>query len=226
MKIGYARVSGVGQDLQAQMDTLKAEGCEVIYQEKLTGTTKDRPEFQKLLEALKAGDTLVVTKLDRFARSAEDGIHFVKELLAKGIKVHVLNMGLLEDTPTGRLIIGIMSAFAEFERDMIFERTQDGKALARQNPGYREGRKPTPKAKLNHAMELLKTHSYTQVVEMTGISKSVLIREKRRRKAKQKEHEKIEQIFECRKDMQDFRSGEDLANEAIKILDDLDNLIK
>jgi DNA invertase Pin-like site-specific DNA recombinase len=182
MKIGYARVSGLGQDLQSQLDKLKEEGCEVIYQEKWTGTTKERPEFQKLLEALQPRDTLVVTKLDRFARSAEDGIHFVKELMAKGIKVHVLNMGLCEDTPTGRLVIGIMSAFAEFERDMIFERTQEGKALARQRPGYREGRKPTSRVKLNHAMDLLETHSYTQVVEMTGISKSVLIREKRRRK--------------------------------------------
>jgi DNA invertase Pin-like site-specific DNA recombinase len=183
MLIGYARVSGLSQDLQIQIDKLKAKGCQQIYQEKMTGTKKERPEFQKVLEALKPGDTLMVTKLDRFARSAEDGIHLVKELLAHGVNVHVLNMGLVENTMNGRLLLSIMSAFAEFERDLIVERLQEGKEQARQNPEFREGRKPTPRAKLAHAMTLLETHSYTQVVEMTGISKSVLIREKRKQKA-------------------------------------------
>jgi DNA invertase Pin-like site-specific DNA recombinase len=83
--------------------------------------------FNKLLETLKEGDTLVVTKLDRFARTTADGINLVKELFEKGIKVHVLNMGLVEDTPTGRPILSVMLAFEEFERDMIVERTQEGK---------------------------------------------------------------------------------------------------
>ncbi|BDG37246.1 recombinase family protein [Saccharococcus caldoxylosilyticus] len=180
MKYGYARVSTVSQDLEAQIQTLKAEGCEVIYSEKFTGTKADRPQFKALLERLKEGDTLVVTKLDRFARSASDAMIIVKDLFKRGVKVHVLNMGIVENTPTGRLIFNILSAFAEFERDMIVERTQEGKAIAKQKPDFREGRpKKYSKKQIEHALKLLETHSYKQVEEMTGISKSTLIRAKR-----------------------------------------------
>ena len=86
----------------------------------------------ELLQVLKEGDTLVVTKLDRFARTTADGINTIKRLFENGIKVHVLNIGFVEDTPTGRLILNVMLAFAEFERDMIVERTQEGKAIAKQ----------------------------------------------------------------------------------------------
>lgn len=82
----------------------------------------------------------MVTKLDRFARTALSGTELIKDLLQNGVKVHVLKMGLVEDTPTGRLILNIMSSFAEFERDMIVERTQEGKAIAKQNPDFKEGR--------------------------------------------------------------------------------------
>src|SRR5699024_7728219 len=116
---------------------LKNEGCERIYQDKLTGVTKERPELQQLLHDVKEGDTLVVTKLDRLARSTMEGIETVKKLFSQGIKVHVLNMGLVEDTPTGRLILGGMVAVAEFERDKNLELTQDGKATAKQDPNFR-----------------------------------------------------------------------------------------
>ncbi|MBU8877950.1 recombinase family protein [Bacillus sp. FJAT-29790] len=183
MKYGYARVSTVGQDLDAQIQTLENEGCKKIYSEKFTGTKKNRPEFQELLSILKEGDTLVVTKLDRFARSTVDGIQTIKALFEKGVKVHVLNMGLVEDTPTGRLIFNIMSAFAEFERDMIVERTQEGKAIAKQKDDFREGRPVVHKKKaIEHALKLLESNSYKQVEEMTGISKSTLIRAKRKLK--------------------------------------------
>ena len=86
------------------------------------------------------GDTLVVTKLDRIARSATQGIELIQSLLDKGVVVHVLNMGVMDNTPTGKLIRNIMLAFSEFERDMIVERTQEGKAIAKQNPEFREGR--------------------------------------------------------------------------------------
>ena len=129
---------------------------------------------------LKKGDTLVVTKLDRFARSAEDGVNLIKELLSKGIKVHILNMGLVEDTSMGKLILRMLSAIAEFDRDMIVERLAKGKAIAKQNPDFREGRpKKFTKKQVVHALQLLKTNSYTQVEEITGISKSTLIRAKR-----------------------------------------------
>ena len=86
---------------------------------------------------MQSGDTMVVTKVDRIARSATQGIELVQKLLGRGITVHVLNMGLMDNTPTGKLIRNIMLAFAEFERDMIVERTQEGKTIAKQNPDFR-----------------------------------------------------------------------------------------
>ncbi|PAD25232.1 resolvase [Niallia circulans] len=186
MKYGYARVSTIAQDLEVQIQELQAEGCEVIYKEKFTGTKTDRPEFNKVLEALQEGDTLVVTKLDRFARSADEGIRKVKALFARGVKVHILNIGLIENTPTGRLIFNILCSFAEFERDMIVERTQEGKALAKQRDDFREGRpRKHSKKQVLHALELLKTHTYKEVEAMTGIKKRTLINRKNELEAKQ-----------------------------------------
>lgn len=183
MKYGYARVSTLQQDLEAQTQALKNEGCEDdnIYSEKFTGTKADRPKFKQLIAKLKKGDTLVVTKLDRFARSTVDAIQTVKNLFERGVKVHILNMGLVEDTPTGRLIFNIMSAFAEFERDMIVERTQEGKAIAKQREDFREGRpNKFNKKQIQHALSLLVNNSYKEVEKLTGISKSTLIRAKKK----------------------------------------------
>ncbi|WP_375199773.1 recombinase family protein [Bacillus sp. RS11] len=183
---GYARVSTVGQDLEAQIQQLEQNGASIIYQEKFTGTKTDRPQFNELLNVLKEGDTLMVTKLDRFARSAWQGSKLVNELVECGIKVNILNIGLLDNTPASKLIKNIFLAFAEFERDMIVERTQEGKAIAKQNPNYREGRKPTyTKAQLDHAMELKETHSFKQVEAKTKISMSTLKREAKIRKAQE-----------------------------------------
>lgn len=183
-KYGYARVSTQGQDLKAQVKTLKAEGCEVIYSEKFTGTTKDRPEFKAVLGVVQSGDTLVVTKLDRFARSAEDAIHVIKQLHTQGVRVHILNMGMVDNTATGKLLLTVLAGFAEFERDMIVERLNEGKAIAKQREGYREGRKPKyTKAQLDHAMKLKETHSFTQVVALTNIPIATLKRESAKRKA-------------------------------------------
>ncbi|MFE6377306.1 recombinase family protein [Bacillus subtilis] len=187
MKYGYARVSTVSQDLESQVAALENQGCDVIYSEKFTGTKADRPKFKEVLSKLEEGDTLVVTKLDRFARSTVDAINTVKELFSRGVKVHVLNMGLVEDTPTGRLILTIMSGFAEFERDMIVERTQEGKAIAKQSADFREGRpNKYSKKQIQHALELLNDHSYKQVEDITGISKSTLIRAKKKLQAPSK----------------------------------------
>lgn len=144
----------------------------------------DRVEFQKLLSNIEEGDTLVVTKLDRFARSAEDGFKLVRELLQKDIKVHILNMGLIEDTDMGRLILRMLSAISEFDRDMIVARLAEGKVIAKLNSDFKEGRPKTYSRKqLDHAMELLEKKSYTEVEQVTGISRSTLTREKRKRKA-------------------------------------------
>lgn len=144
---GYGRVSTLGQQrdgnsLEDQKKKLLEAGCTEVVLEAYTGTTMDRPKLVKLLDSLEPGDTLVITKLDRFARTASDGVRVIKDLLAQGISVHVLNMGLVEDTPTGRLILNIMLAFAEFEKDNIVERLADGKVEAKaKNPDYKEGRK-------------------------------------------------------------------------------------
>lgn len=184
LKYGYARVSTMHQDLQVQLKQLENENCDKIYSEKYTGTNKKRPEFQKLIDMLQEGDTLVVTKLDRFARSTQDALEIIKDLFERNIKVHVMNMGVIENSPTGRLIFTIFSAFAEFERDMIVERTQEGKFLAKQNPDFREGRpKKFSRQQINHALSLLENHSYKQVEDMTGISVSTLVRAKKKSKA-------------------------------------------
>ena len=185
MIYGYARVSTRGQakdgnSLEAQENALRLVGATKIYADAFTGTKTHRPELDKLMAVMQSGDTMVVTKLDRIARSATQGIELIQMLLDRGIVVHVLNMGLMDNTPTGKLIRNIMLAFAEFERDMIVERTQEGKVIAKQNPDFREGRpKKFSKAQMNHAVELLNRYSYKQVEQMTGISKSSLIRAKK-----------------------------------------------
>ena len=138
----------------------------------------DRPKFLSLLEELQEGDTLVVCKLDRFARTAIEGVQVVRELFERGIRVHILNMGLVENTLTGNLILTVMLAFAEYERGMIVERTQTGKAVAKQDPNFKDGRpkKFTPQ-QIQLALDLLEQgKTYRQITEMTGISKSTLIR--------------------------------------------------
>ena len=164
MKYGYERVSTVHQDLEGQIQALQQEGCDKIFQDKLTGTNKNRLNLVQLLDIIQEGDTLIVTKLDRLARSALDGIATIRELFEKGVRVHILNMGLDEDTPTGRLIFNVMLAFAEFERDMIVERTQEGKVMATQAPNYREGRsKRYKKDQIEHALYLKESLTYRQV---------------------------------------------------------------
>ena len=136
MIYGYARVSTKGQardgnSLEAQTHALTEAGATEIYYDSFTGAKIDRPEFDKLKRKLLPGDTLIVTKLDRFARSALQGRQMIEKLITQGITVHVLNIGVMDNTPTGKLIRNIMLSFAEFERDMIAERTQEGKAIAR-----------------------------------------------------------------------------------------------
>ena len=147
MVIGYARVSTAcqardGNSLESQEEQLRSVGCEEVVKESYTGTNMDRPGFSELIGRLESGDRLVVTKLDRFARTVAGGIEKIRELLGRGVSVHILNMGLIDNTPTGRLMVTMLLAFAEFERDMIVERTSAGKAVAKaSDPGWREGRK-------------------------------------------------------------------------------------
>ena len=145
MIYGYARVSTKGQQrdgnsLEAQVKALQEHGATVIYKDSFTGMKKHRPELDKLLSVIKEGDTVVVTKLDRIARSTTHGCELIKSLLAMGVAVNVLNLGMMDNSPNGKLIRTIFFAFAEWERDMIVERTSEGKEIAREREDFREGR--------------------------------------------------------------------------------------
>lgn len=188
---GYARVSTVGQakdgnSLEAQESDLRAAGATDIFVDTFTGTKMERPEFDRMNSLLQKGDTLIITKLDRFARTVGQASELITDLIDRGITVNVLNLGVLDNSSISVLMRNILLSFAQFERDMIVQRTQEGRAIARTKEGYREGRpKKYTGAQLRHAMELLKDHSYTQVARMTGISKSTLIREKKKHEGKQ-----------------------------------------
>lgn len=185
MIYGYGRVSTPRQakdrnSLEAQEKLLRKNGAEVIYMDAFTGKVTNRPEFDKMRAVLQEGDTLIFTKLDRVARSVSQGSVLIEELLDAGIVVNVLNMGKMDNTPTGKLIRTMLLAIAEFERDIIIERTQEGKAIAKSKDGFKEGRpKKYTQKQIIHALELLTNHSYMQVAEMTGISKSTLQRYKK-----------------------------------------------
>lgn len=195
MVIGYCRVSTRGQkadgnSLEAQREAILAKYPNAeIREECYTGSTTDRPIFSKIIEELEENDLLVVAKLDRLARNTVEGIQVVQQLFDKKASVHVLNVGLLEDTAMGQFFLTTLLAVAELERTQIIERTQAGKAVAKENAKARgekfvEGRPQTYTTKQrDHAMELLKDHSFTQVSEITGISVSTLAREARKRKA-------------------------------------------
>ena len=177
MKIyGYARVSTKGQDsygngLDVQLESLKERKCDYIYQETITGTKRDRPELQRMLSEIEKGDIVIVTKLDRIARSAKDGLIVIDEILGKGASVEILNMGKFDNTSLGKLTRTILLAFAEFERDIIVERTKAGKKYAREhNPNYREGKERTP-------IDKDKFLEYKQLVDNKKISMRKACRE-------------------------------------------------
>lgn len=190
MIFGYARVSTKtqardGNSLDAQQAALTAAGAEKIYTDTFTGTKMDRPEWDRLRAQLRRGDVLIVTRLDRLARSVSQASGMITDMIDEGITINVLNLGILSNDSVNTLLRNVLLSFAQFERDMIVQRTQEGKAVARAtDPDFREGRPPKfDTEQLDHAMTLLEDHSYTQVVKLTGISKSTLIREKKRRQA-------------------------------------------
>lgn len=189
--IGYCRVS---TKIQIEGNSLKQQRIEIldrydnaiIYEEQFSGA-KERPIFNEIINSLENGDTLVVTKLDRFCRTTKEGLNYIDILMNTGVRIHILNMGLIENTPMGRLIVTNLLAFAEFERAMIIERTQSGKAIAKSKEGFTEGRpKLYTKKQLDNALSMLiingGEYSYKEVSELLNISKSTLIRENNRRK--------------------------------------------
>lgn len=182
MIYGYTRVStkkqvdGYGLEVQKN-EIINKYPSALIIEEQYTGTKLDRPIFNDLLCKLQPDDILVVSKLDRFARNTVEGIKVVEQLFAQKVAIHILNIGLLEDTPMGRFFLTTMLAVAELERNMIVERTQTGKELARLRCDYKEGRpKKYTNEELKNAVVLLSVHSYREVIAITGISKSTLVR--------------------------------------------------
>jgi DNA invertase Pin-like site-specific DNA recombinase len=142
MQIGYARVSTQGQTLESQLETLQKAGCERIYREIISGARTDRKQLDALLKALRPGDTLVVTRLDRLARSTVDLLNIIKGIADKGALFKSLSDPWADTTtPAGRLILTVLGGLAEFERELIRARTMEGRARAKR-AGIKMGRKP------------------------------------------------------------------------------------
>ncbi len=178
LRIGYARVSTHEQSLDSQIDSLKQAGCQRIYCDKVSGSKADRPELDRLRESLRSGDTLVVWRLDRLGRSLRDLIDWVEWLEEMGVTLHSLNEQINTDHHTGKLMSHLFAALAEFERDLIRERTLAGLAAARAR-----GRLGGRKAKLNASdirglKAMHKDHSICigEICERFSIAKTTLYR--------------------------------------------------
>ncbi len=155
--VGYARTSTSDQQagLEAQVQALAAAGCAKVFQEHGSGVDASRPELAKALDYVREGDVFMVTKPDRLARSTADLLNTVKALQAKGVEVRIQSMDLDTTTPTGKLMLTVLSGVAAFEREIMLERQRDGIAKARAD-GKFKGRQPTARAK---AGEVLKLHA-------------------------------------------------------------------
>lgn len=187
MKYGYARVSSAGQNLTTQIKQLQEAGCDKIYKEKVSGRKKeDREQFNLLLETVQKGDTIVVTKLDRFARSTKDALNTIEFLNRKNVSLIVLNMGgdkIDTGTAIGKLMITVLSGIAEFEADMIKERQLEGIEEAKRRGVYKgRPKKYTENNKgLQHALELFKNRdknklTVNEITAITKISRATLYR--------------------------------------------------
>ncbi len=142
-----------------------------------------KPEFDRLMETMKEGDTLVVTSLDRFAKSIEDACNMVKEFRERKIDLHILNIGLIDNSILGNIIYDTFAAISKFDKALLVERIQTGKNKAKKLSSFREGRpKKYSNETIDEALDLLNLYSYRKVEEMTGISKSTLIRAKKAKK--------------------------------------------
>ena len=177
MKIGYARVSSSGQNLESQIDSLKAVGCEKIFQEKESGTTLNRNELINALDFCREGDEFYVTRLDRCSRSIKDLYNILEKLNTKDVTFKATEQNLDTSTSTGRLMIGLLSIISEFETDLRAERQADGIASALKR-GVKFGRT----AKMNPTMVKeaisLQSKGYTnqEIADEYNIGRSTLLR--------------------------------------------------
>jgi len=179
MKIGYARVSTKDQNLDLQLDALTRSGCEKIYREKISGASKERPELQKMLENIREGDVIVIWKLDRLGRSLRHLVEIVNDLMIKKVGLQSLNDPIDTTTPQGRLAFNIFGSLAEFEREVIRERTRAGLEAARsrgRQGGRPKGLSDKAQQKAMVAETLYKEQKLTvqQIAEQLHISKATL----------------------------------------------------
>ena len=174
---GYARVSTEQQNLDRQLDALRKYGCDVIYNEKMTGTKRDRPELAKMLDRMTEGDTVVIESLSRLGRSTKDLIELTELFQSKGVHLVSLKESIDTSTSTGKLLFTLMSAIAQFERDVIADRTREGLKSARAR-GRTGGRPKTDPDAVRKAIKLYNTRQYSikEIEELTGVKKSTLYR--------------------------------------------------
>lgn len=186
MKFGYARVSTKEQNLDRQIDWLRDQGIEDqnIHVEKISGVKANRPEFNRLMEKLREGDTVLIESFSRLGRSTKDLIEIVERLDEMGVLLVSSKDNFDTSTAQGKMMLTIVQAFAQFERDLIVERTKEGLAAARAR-GKKGGRKPLPKDKVAKALKLYDTNtmSLKEIQEMTGVSASTIHRRIRQRKS-------------------------------------------
>ena len=189
MNIGYARVSTHNQNLDLQVDALTAEGCKKIFKEKVSGVKAERKELRRLLDHVREGDVIVIWKLDRLGRSLKNLVELVSDLIDRGVGLKSLNDPIDTSTSQGRLIFNIFASLAEFERDVISERTKAGLKAARAR-GRFGGRRPGLSSQAETtaiAAEALykdKSLSISEICEKLGISKPTLYKYLRYRKVK------------------------------------------
>lgn len=172
---GYARVSTEQQNLDRQIDMLEKYGVDHIYNEKMTGTKRNRPELEKLLERLTEGDTVVVESLSRLGRSTKDLIWLMETFNGRGVNLVSLKESIDTTSSTGKLLFTLMSALAQFERDVLADRTKEGLAAARAR-GRKGGRPAVDKDNMRRAIRLYKTKEYSvkEITELTGVKGSTL----------------------------------------------------
>ena len=173
----YARVSTEQQNLDRQLDALRKYGCDTIYNEKMTGTKRDRPELAKILDRMTEGDTVVIESLSRLGRSTKDLIELTELFQSKGVHLVSLKESIDTSTSTGKLLFTLMSAIAQFERDVIADRTREGLKSARAR-GRTGGRPRTDADAVRKAIKLYNTRQYSirEIEELTGVKKSTLYR--------------------------------------------------
>lgn len=178
MKIGYARVSTQDQNLDRQLDNLRAAGCERIFNEKMTGTKSDRPELKTMLLTLRSGDVLVIDSFSRLSRSTKDLLDLVEKLTEMGVHLVSLKENLDTTTATGKLMLTMLSALSQFERDLIAERTVDGlkAARARGRHGGRPRSGTDKDRRQAYGLYRANIMSLRDIAERFGISLSTLNR--------------------------------------------------